>query len=552
MAKKVFIGAAWPYANNSLHLGHVASLIGADILARFERIAGNEVLYVSGSDCHGTPIVISAEEQSVTPEAVAKKFHEQFRDNLIDRLGFSYDIYTTTLTENHEKIVQEFFLNLYEQKLIYKKKQNLPYCEKCQRFLPDRYIEGKCPICSYQNARGDQCDECGTILDPEQLIDPKCKTCGSKPVWKESEHFFLKLSHFEKELIEWIKNSEGWRPNAENLSLKLLEGGLHDRAITRDTTWGIKIPLPGYEDKRIYVWFEAVCGYFTASVEWAEKEDGRSWQSIWEEKSSTHYYVHGKDNIPFHSVIWPSILLGKKGLHLPDRIFSSEYLTLEGKQFSKSRKWAVWLPDFLDEFDPDTLRYYLISNGPETSDADFSWKDFGLKVNKELIGNFGNFIYRSLSLIKNNFPEGVKLPNRLSGSQQDFKDLIDKTFKTSASLIENGEFKKAIKKIFTIVEFGNKFLVEQKPWEKISSDIKQAQDDLSLCALAIHCLATLVNPFLPKTSEKIFNNLDTEVQLNWALPENKSFKAAKEISPIFEKIEEEKIEEQVSKLGKTN
>lgn len=549
MNKKIFIGAAWPYANNSLHLGHVASLIGADVIARFERLCGNDVLYVSGSDCHGTPIVISAEQNDTTASEIAKKYHEEFKSNLIDSLGFSYDIYTTTLTQNHEKVVQEFFLKLYDQGLIYKKKQELPYCDNCKRFLPDRYIEGKCPICSFENARGDQCDECSTILDPEQLIDPQCKQCGSKPTWKESEHFFLKLTAFEKKLLDFVENSVGWRADAKNSSVKLIEGGLRDRAITRDTTWGIKIPISGYDDKRIYVWFDAVCGYYSASKQWAEQSGGKV-DDFWSDDKAIHYYIHGKDNIPFHSVIWPAILLGQKDLHLPDRIFSSEYLTLEGKQFSKSRSWAVWLPDFLREFDPDTLRYYLISNGPETSDADFSWNDFALKVNKELIGNFGNFIYRTLSLIKNNFPDGVKISDNLSQQTEAFKNLIDDCFDECEKLIRQGNFKNAIKKVFTIVEFGNKFLVEQKPWEKIKTEKAVAKDDLAICAYAIASLGVLISPFLPKTSEKIFKNFDGDFKLTWQPLEITDFKVSSEIAPIFKKIEDEVIEEQVAKLGK--
>jgi len=548
MTKKVFIGAAWPYANNSLHLGHVAGLIGADIIARHARLSGNEVLYVSGSDCHGTPIVLTAEKEKIAPAQVADKYHKEFCDNLINGLGFSYDIYTTTLTKNHEEVVQEFFLDLYEKKLIYKKIQSLPYCDQCQRFLPDRYIEGKCPTCGFLSARGDQCDECGTILDPDQLIDPKCKACGSKPTWKESEHFFLKLSHFEKDLLGWAKKSEGWRSNAKNFTLKILEGGLHDRAITRDTAWGINIPLDGYEDKKIYVWFEAVCGYFSASKELSKKSGSDDWKKFWQDDKAIHYYAHGKDNIPFHSIIWPAILLGHGSLHLPDRIVSSEYLTLEKSQFSKSRNWAVWLPDFLKGFDGELLRYYLISNGPETSDADFSWKDFQVKINKELIGNFGNFIHRSLSLIKNNFPDGVELPKKLNDNQAEFVKLVDDSFDEVSNLIEQTKFKNAIKRVFEIVELGNKFLVEQKPWEQLKTDKEKAGADLAVCAYSICSLANLINPFLPTVTDRIGESLDCELARIWRKPTLTQFKVQKEIKTLFTKIEDEAVAREIAKL----
>jgi methionyl-tRNA synthetase len=551
MEKKIFIGAAWPYANNSLHLGHVAGLIGADIIARYERLAGSDVLYVSGSDCHGTPIVISAEQQGVEPGVIAKKYHEEFKKSLVDGLHFSYDLYTTTLTKNHEKVVQSLFLDLYQKGLIYKKVQKLPFCKDCQRFLPDRYIEGTCPVCGFLNARGDQCDECGSILEPEQLIDPKCKTCGAKPDWRESEHFFLKLSHFTKELTDFVEKSSTWRINAKNLTLSMLNQGVHDRAITRDTDWGIPIPVSGYENKRIYVWFEAVSGYLSASIEWAEKNNA-DWKTFWQNDQAKHYYVHGKDNIPFHSIIWPAILMGKEGLHLPDTIISSEYLTLEKKQFSKSRNHAVWLPDFLKEFDSETLRYYLISNGPETSDADFSWKDFQIKINKELIGNFGNFIHRTLSLIKTNFPEGVNLPETLTNEQQKFYQLIKGKFTKVGKLIEDGQFKHAIKSVFEIVEFGNKFLIEEKPWNTIKTDSKKAEADLAICTLAVCSLSILINPFLPTVTNRIKKNINCGDQTKWRLPSQKLFKANSDIAPIFARVEDEQVAKQLQKLSSKN
>lgn len=547
MKKKIFIGAAWPYANNSLHLGHVSGLLGADILARYHRLKGDDVLFVSGSDCHGTPIVVEAEKEKISPEEIAKKYTQEFIDTLIAGLGFSYDIFTTTLTKKHERTVQDIFLKLHEKGFIYTKKEELPYCPKCERFLPDRYIEGVCPTCGYKNARGDQCDECGNLLDPHQLNNPKCKICSSSPTWKESEHFFLKLSVFQEKLEKWIKESNSWRANAKNFSLKLLEQGLKDRAITRDIDWGVPIPIKGYEDKKIYVWFDAVCGYLSASYEWADKKsEGNAWQEFWQNDESLHYYVHGKDNIPFHTVIWPAMLIGYGGLRLPDAIVSSEYLTLEKKQFSKSRNWAVWLPEFLKNFDGDTLRYYLTANGPETSDADFSWREYAARTNKELIGNFGNFVHRTLTLAQTHFPEGIEPPDKISENKL-VKQGREK-YEKVGQLIEKTRFREALKEILELAESGNRFLAGATPWQKIKSNKNETADDLWVALYLIHNLAILAEPYLPKTSQKIYDLLDVDRGEKWQAPKALTYKI-KNPKPLFKQIEDEEVERETNKLG---
>lgn len=546
--RKIYIGSAWPYANGSLHLGHVSSLIGADILARYFRQSGADVLWTSGSDCHGTPIVVAAEEEGTTPEELALRYHNEFRKILIDGLGFSYNNYTTTLTDHHAKVVQEIFLKLYQQGDIYTKTEVLPYCPKCDRFLPDRYIEGRCPKCNYKSARGDQCDECASLLDAKDLIDPKCKTCDTSPVFKESEHFFLALSKYQEKIEKFLDESKNWRTNAKGFTRKFLNEGLKDRAITRDTKWGIPIPIEGYESKRIYVWFEAVCGYFSSSIEYAHtlgKAD--LWREFWENDKAYHYYVHGKDNIPFHSIIWPIILMARGGLNLPDSILSSEYLTLDKKQFSKSRHWAVLLPDFLKDFDSDLLRYYLIANGCETSDADFTWEDFAQRINKELIGNFANFIYRTLQLIENNF-DGKLSPNgNLTPEQLELEERTIKTFEVSGELIETGKFRDALKNILLLAEDGNRFLAKTEPWKKIKVDRDEAETDLFVCAQIIYSLATLINPFMPKTAEKI-NKLLKKSNDSWTFERTTKVEFSNS-SPLFKKVEKEDIEAQVAKLG---
>ncbi|TAN58730.1 methionine--tRNA ligase [Patescibacteria group bacterium] len=550
--QKFFIGNAWPYANGSLHLGHLAGLIGGDVLARYFRMSEGDVLFVSGSDCHGTPITVEADKLGVHPSEIAEKYHKEFADTLINGLNFSYDIYTKTTTENHTKTVQDIFLKLYNSGMIYKKEVELAYCEKDKRFLPDRYVEGECPICHFANARGDQCDNCGNILDAKDLVKPRCKLCGTAPIWKPSEHFFLKLSAFEKELSEWINESAGWRVNAKNSSLKILEQGLIDRAVTRDTEWGVEIPMPGYESKRIYVWFEAVCGYLSASKEWAKNQGKENiWEEFWKADDTRHYYVHGKDNIIFHTIIWPAMLIAyDKNLRLPDCIVSSEYLTLEGKQFSKSRHWAVWIPDFLKKFDADTLRYHMIMAGPETADADFSWEEYQKRVNSELIGTFGNFVNRVLAFIKNNFPEGVRMPKKINKEQREFLDRARKCFDLAGEAIAQARFREGLREIFALVEHGNRYINSAAPWTAIKTSREQAENDLAVAGQVIRCLAILFRPYLPKTAENIGKMFAKAAPKDlWQYPEPVDFLVG-DIVPLYRKIENEEINEQIGLLRK--
>lgn len=551
MNKKILIAVAWPYANGSLHFGHAAALIGGDVLARYHRLRGDHVLFVSGSDCHGTPIAVEADKQGVHPSMIAETYHKEFVETLVKGLLFSYDTYTTTTTENHAQTVQEIFLALYEKELIIKKTEELPYCVLCKRFLPDRYIEGECPKCHFGNARGDQCDNCGELLDPKDLLHSKCKICGTAPEWRESEHFYLKLSVFADDLKKWIEKSTGWRTEAKNFSLTMLEQGLHDRAITRDTEWGITIPIAGYEEKRIYVWFDAVCGYLSASKEWAKTSGNPdAWKDFWQNTQAFHYYVHGKDNILFHTIIWPAMLLGfHKDFHLPDRIYSSAYLTLEKQQFSKSRHHAVWLPDFLKTFDSETLRYVLIANGPETSDADFSWGEYAIKTNKELIGNFGNFINRTLSLIRANFPDGVRVSKDVQDHQKEFLDHVHEIFSLVGTAIEQGNFKEAIRTVCAITDEGNKFINDTAPWVSVKTDAATAAGDLAVAAYAIHCLSILTQPFLPRSAGKIARALEITLSDVWKAPDPIVY-IAKEVEPLYKKIEDSEVEYQKSLLGK--
>ncbi len=564
MNKKIFIGLAWPYANSSLHLGHVSAFIGADIIARYHRLAGDDVLLVSGSDCYGTPIAVEAVEKGIDPSTIANRYHAEFQQNLIDGLGFSYDIYTRTTTEQHAKVVQELFLDLYEKGFLYTKTGNALYSPILGRFLPDRFVEGKCPKCGYDGARGDQCDECSTLLDPLDLKDPRInpkiikrdKNLSDKDRQlevRESEHFYLKLTALQDILEKWVnKTSTSWRANARGFAKSFLKQGLHDRAITRDTDWGVPIPLPGHENKRIYVWFEAVMGYLSASKLWAEaRGTPDEWKKWWHNDDAVHYYVHGKDNIPFHTVIWPALLLAQGTLHTPNHIVSSEYLSLEGRQFSKSRGWAVQLPDFLEAFDPETLRYFLVVNGPETSDANFEWTKYAQRVNSELIGTFGNLINRVLSFSSKKFPEGIRFPKTLDKESSTLLAAAERAFPKVGKLIEEGKFRAAFKTILEVAEHGNRYIDTKEPWKKIKDSTRrdEVETDLAVLVQLIQSLAVLVNPFLPRTSKKIYSFLGVDTHdVSWEYPVPNKVQEIIQSSPLYRKIEQEEIETQRARL----
>jgi len=401
MSKRIFIGVAWPYANGSLHLGQIAgAYLPPDIFARYHRTKGNEVLMVSGSDQHGTPITIKAEQEGKKPSEIVARYHQQFLESW-QKFGISFDLFTTTGTANHAQVSQDIFLTLLDRDYIYKDTVSQPFCPQCQRFLPDRYIEGTCPYCNSSGARGDQCEACGKPLSPAELIDSRCRICGATPTFKDTEHFFLKLSAFNERLLAWVKQQTHWRPNVLNFTTRYLEEGLKDRAITRDIDWGVPVPVDGFENKRIYVWFEAVIGYLSAAKEWAKSsEDGEKWRAFWQDNKVKSYYFIGKDNIPFHTLIWPAMLMGyDDNLNLPYDVPANEFLTIEGRKLSTSHNWAVWLLDYLSRYDPDPLRYLLSINMPETADTDFSWREFVRRNNDELVATYGNLVHRVLTFV---------------------------------------------------------------------------------------------------------------------------------------------------------
>lgn len=502
--RRIFIGSAWPYANGPLHLGHVAALLPADVLARYFRQRGDDVVFVSGSDAHGTPITLRADAEKVTPAAVAQHYHALLQ-RTFEQFGFSYDLYTITTAPRHAELVQELFLRLQEKGYLIEQEQDLTYCPKDQRFLPDRYVEGVCPVCGFDRARGDQCDNCKTLIEPLKLQQARCTLCGSTPTRKRSRHLFFRLPKFQQRLEEWLTGGAQvrWRENAYAFTKEFLAKGLQERAVTRDIDWGVTVPaaFSGYAAKRIYVWFEAVCGYYTAHRQWAEaRGTPDAWRPFWDVNASSdavrHYYVHGKDNIPFHTIIWPAILMGVGGLRLPDVIVSSEYLTLEGQKFSTSRNWAVWAHDALNRYQPDALRYYLLANGPETRDADFSWEAFVAKTNNELVATYGNFVQRLTIFARANFPQGLSA-RQLKPQDERLLERAHALYKTVGDRIERAEFKSALSGIFQLLQDANGWLDGQAPWKAIKRDRDAAAATVAVGLEIIANLANVTAPFLP-------------------------------------------------------
>ena len=512
---------------------------------------------VSGSDAHGTPITIRADQEGITPAEVVERYHAAFLD-CWDQLGISFDLFTHTDTENHERVVHEIFRSLHDQGYIYTDNMLLAHCANCQRFLPDRYVEGICPNCSYDRARGDQCDQCGHTLDPQELIQSRCILCGSGPEFRESEHFFLKLSAFQEPLLEWIRQKPHWRANVANQTRSFLEGGLKDRAITRDLTWGIPIPLEGYPGKRIYVWFEAVIGYLSAAIEWAENTgQADKWQDFWKDPATRSYYFIGKDNIPFHSIIWPAMIMGYgNGLNLPFDVPANEFLSLENRKFSTSQNWAVWLPDYLERYDPDPLRYLLSINMPESGDADFSWAEFVRRNNEELVATYGNLVNRVLSFTYRNFDGKIPEPGPLNQGHEQMLLAARVAMDAVSESLYHTRFKAALGQAFALAQETNRYLDAQAPWRAIKTDRQEAATSLCVAIKVINCLKVVLAPFLPFSSQKVHEYLgfdgaiegeswDFEPLVNAVQGGN----PLRQPAPLYTKLDPQVVEAETQRLG---
>ena len=521
MSSRVLTAVAWPYANGPRHIGHVSGFgVPSDVFSRYMRMSGHDVLMVSGTDEHGTPILVQAEREGMTTRETADKYNRVIVEDLAG-LGLSYDLFTRTTTRNHYAVVQDLFLGLYKNGYVVPKVQLGAVSPSTGRTLPDRYIEGTCPICGYESARGDQCDNCGNQLDPIDLINPRSRINGEAPKFVETEHFFLDLPALAGSLGKWLAARTDWRPNVLKFSQNLLED-LKPRAITRDLDWGVPVPLDGWRDqplKRLYVWFDAVIGYLSASVEWAQRTgDPDAWQKWWLDPEALSYYFMGKDNIVFHTVIWPGILLGHNGdgdhggtvgprgkLLLPDEVVSSEFLTMSGSKFSTSRGRVIYVGDFLREFGPDALRYFIAVAGPETTDADFTWDEFVRRTNFELANEWGNLVNRSISMAhKNN--GSVPTPGPLAEIDHQLIAASRSAFDSVGDLLGRNRFKQAINEAMRVAGTANKYLSDTEPW-KLAGDPERRDTVLHTALQVVSDVNTLLTPFLPHAAQKVHEAL---------------------------------------------
>ncbi len=594
MSDPVLIAAAWPYANAEIHVGNLTgSYLPADIVARYHRLRGRQVLMVSGTDAHGTPITVRADAEKSTPFEVYQRFHNTFLD-LFQQLGLTYDLFTSTHTANHFNVSQKIFLALKQNGFMYPDRQLQWYSTSQKRFLPDRYVEGTCYICGYPNARSDQCDHCGNLLDPALLIEPRSKIDGSKPELRETEHMFLDLGRLQPQVIDFLRLRESyWRPNVLRQSLGQIQAeNLRGRAITRDLDWGIPVPLEGWAGKCLYVWFEAVIGYLSATIEWSEVNgQPDAWRKWWHDPNAKAYYFIGKDNIPFHAIIWPAELIGvgktfdelmgcanPEPMVLPHDVPANEFMNLEGEKISGSRNWAVWGRDFLTRYDPDALRYYLTVNMPETRDADWDWNDFLHRNNDELVATWGNLVNRVLSFAYKNFEGRVPDPGPLTDLDTMLIKTIEDGFQSVANEMEAVRLRSALAEAMGLATEVNKYLDITAPWQAIKTDRQAAGRAIYTAIRAIDSLKLFLAPFLPFTAEKLhtflgydaplFGTQSTEVRKDevaehtvlryhaqnatggWEPSRIEAGRVLRQPVALFRKLEPKIVDEERARLGK--
>ena len=510
--RHILVAVGWPYASGSRHLGHLGgAYLPADIFARYHRTAGNRVLMVSGSDVHGTPITVRADEEGVDPQVIVDRYHTEFLANW-KALGISWDLYTSTGTPNHANVSQDMFLRLLENGYLDKKTTEQFYDPDAGRFLPDRYVEGTCPHCGYQEARGDQCDNCGRTLDPDDLIDPRSKLSGATPEMRETEHFFLALSKLQQPVADWLETRQGWRKHVLNWAKSFVNEGLHDRAITRDIDWGIPVPVDDLgAGKRIYVWFEAVIGYLSASKEWSQSAGvPDAWRLWWENPDAESYYFVGKDNVPFHAVMWPAMLLGYGGLNLPTDVPANQFITFSGVQASASRGVGRPIAYYTERLEPDALRYALASNLPEQNDTDLSEAEIQRAINQELVSTWGNLVNRVLNMSWKSFQGKVPQPGQLSSRDRELLDIIDEALVVAGRQIEAVELRAALRTMMDAAQATNVYLNEKEPWKTAKNDLAATATTLHTALSAINGIKTGLFPFLPHTSAQIHGWLGQE------------------------------------------
>jgi methionyl-tRNA synthetase len=593
MTDNILVAVAWPYANSLIHVGNLTgSYLPADIFARYQRLAGRRVAMVSGSDSHGTPVTVQADAEGKSPQEVYESFHHGFIE-LFQKLGLSYDLFTSTHTQNHFKVSQSIFLALLENGYLYAERQKQWFAPTQGRFLPDRYVEGTCYLCGYPNARGDQCDGCGSLLDATLLLEPRSKIDGSTPELRETEHFYLDLGKLQPAVVDFLRQRQDyWRPNVLRQSLgQILAEDLHGRAITRDLDWGIPVPVEGWDGKRLYVWFEAVIGYLSAAIEWAQLSgQPEAWRDWWTNDEARSYYFIGKDNIPFHAIIWPAQLAGAgkeftrifaedegHPLVLPYDVPANEFMNLEGKKISGSRNWAVWGLDFLERYDPDPLRFYLTANMPESKDTDWDWGDFVRRNNDELVANWGNLANRVLSFAYKHWEGIIPDPGELRPADLEVLRTVEAGFPVVGDLINRVYLRAALNEVLRLSAEVNKYLDKSAPWFEIKTDKAAAAKSVYTALRAIDSLKVLFAPFIPFTSERLHSYLGYEQPLfgqqftdtvqdalgehlvlrydpaqasgSWEPSQLPGGRPMRQPGPLFRKLDESVAEEERARLG---
>ncbi len=540
---KIIVTSALPYANGRLHIGQVAGCyLPADIYTKYQRLKNRDVIHICGTDEHGVLITLRAMKEKLSPKEIVDKYYSIIKSSL-NGLGIEYTNFSRTSRKIHYQTAQKFFLQMYHNGYIKSEISTQLYCSTCHHFLPERFVEGVCPFCQKEGARGDQCESCGRWLEPTMLINPKCQLCGSIPQLKESKHWFLLLGKLENKLKEWLKEKKGWRENVIKFVNSWLKEKLEARCITRDISWGVPVPLPEAEGKVIYVWIEALTGYISATKEW----DSEKWEDYWLNKETQLVHFIAKDNIIFHAIVWPCMLFAHGGYILPSYICANEFLNIEGKKISTSREWAVWVDEYLTKFEPDSLRYVLTMNAPEKADVDFKWEDYYLKVNTELCDILGNFVHRTLGFIYKYLKGKIPEHNELSGKDKELIEKLKITKKKVESHLEGFEFKKGLKEVMLYIKECNKYFDYNRPWERKTNYLTV----LYTCATVIGNLIYLLHPYLPFASKKIRKIIKLEKEYKWDdigeifLPPGLSIEKP-EI--LFTKIPKEKIEEEVKKF----
>ncbi len=555
--QKILVTSALPYANGPLHIGHLAgAYLPADIYVRYQRLKGRDVVYICGSDEHGVPITIRADQEGVTPQQIIDRYHEMNKRSF-ERFGMSFENYSRTSLPIHHETGKEFFLDFHNKGILKKKKEQQFYDEHAGMFLPDRYVEGTCPICGYTEARGDQCEKCGSDLNQTDLINPRSKISGKPPVLRDTFHWYFPLGDFQDRLKKYIDRHPEWKDNVKNYCYGWFKQGLKDRAVTRDLHWGIKVPLADAGDKVLYVWFEAVLGYISSTKEWAQNiGQPDRWKNYWQDENCRLIHFIGKDNIVFHAIMFPALLMAKGGYVLPDNVPANEYLNIEGNKISTSRNYAIWVDDYLDIFPPDPLRYCLAAIAPETKDADFSWKDFQTRNNSELVGILGNFVNRSLTFIEKHFENRLPEQKQLDQLDRGMLKRIAEAPQNVGETLEKFEVRQALKEFMDVCRDANKYFNDKEPWRTVRENPAACGTTLNVCVQVSKTLAVLMAPFMPFSAEKLWRllNLDGSVyQQDWDQAGANFLAAGHRLNPpeiLFAKIEDKIIDEQIEKLAR--